>query len=502
MGGLVLGGAVATPSFAATKTDKITKTIKAVKPAKAATKTVVYRGYEFQVPASWPVYRLDQHPDTCVRYDVHAVYLGTPGPNMKCTAGVVGRTQTISFIPGAATETAQRPAQEREEGSNDLQRVAAVNGTIRQNATTQELSIALGTAATSPTVLGTYGTGTGADTDSATVKQVLDSLHQAPAGAPQTAQTKTAPAQPGGGGAGQGTDRSELNAAPPTEPAANTGSAKTSSTSTSWQGVPSHRPAQNAQPVTTPKPASPKAAPAKKSARKPASRPVVAWKPVSGFDACTAPPLATMSVYRSDYAAIGIYLGGPNAACSQPNLSTGWVKAVRAGHWGLLPTYVGPQAPCWAGTGSKIVPSRAAAQGAADGVIAVEYARSVGLGKGTPIYDDMEAFAGAGSCTTAVLDYLGAWDRRVAADGYLTGVYSSLDSGVDDIEIAAAARTAGFTAPDAVWVALWDNKATLNAGLRWVPSDRSKQYSGNMNATVGGITLNIDKDIVGGPMAR
>ena len=35
-----------------------------------------------------------------------------------------------------------------------------------------------------------------------------------------------------------------------------------------------------------------------------------------------------------------------------------------------------------------------------------------------------------------------------------------------------------------------------------VAVDRAKQYAGNVNATVGGITLNIDKDIVGGPLAR
>ncbi len=50
-------------------------------------KTVVYGGYQFQVPASWPVYRLDEHPQTCVRYDVHAVYLGKPGPDMDVPRG-------------------------------------------------------------------------------------------------------------------------------------------------------------------------------------------------------------------------------------------------------------------------------------------------------------------------------------------------------------------------------------------------------------------------------
>src|SRR6202034_4001593 len=99
VGGLVLGGAaVATPSFAATSGTG--KKPVAAKTGTNAVKTVVYGGYEFQDPASWPVYRLDEHPRTCVRYDVHAVYLGKPGPDMRCAAGLIGRTQTVSLIPG------------------------------------------------------------------------------------------------------------------------------------------------------------------------------------------------------------------------------------------------------------------------------------------------------------------------------------------------------------------------------------------------------------------
>src|SRR5580658_6053898 len=105
VGGLVLGGVMAVPALAATAaktTDQktISTTVKKTG-KKTAMKTVVYHGYEFQVPASWPVYRLDQHPATCVRYDVHAVYLGTPGADMQCPAALVGRTQTVSLIPSA-----------------------------------------------------------------------------------------------------------------------------------------------------------------------------------------------------------------------------------------------------------------------------------------------------------------------------------------------------------------------------------------------------------------
>ena len=57
----------------------------------------------------------------------------------------------------------------------------------------------------------------------------------------------------------------------------------------------------------------------------------------------------------------------------------------------------------------------------------------------------------------------------------------------------------GFTPPDALWIALWDGVATLNDGyLSWPLDERSKQYLGNINQTVGGITLNIDATLRGG----
>src|SRR5271170_8209577 len=63
----------------------------------AGTKTVEYGGYELNAPASWPVYRLAEDPSQCVRYDVHAIYLGAPGPDQDCPAGLVGRTETVSI---------------------------------------------------------------------------------------------------------------------------------------------------------------------------------------------------------------------------------------------------------------------------------------------------------------------------------------------------------------------------------------------------------------------
>src|ERR1700677_3490327 len=170
VGGLVLGGVTATSALAAAaarttaRTTTTTKTIASATAKKAAMKTVVYHGYEFQVPASWPVYRLDQHPTTCVRYDVHAVYLGTPGANMRCPAGLVGRTQTVSLIPssnvapGSGSATVDERQQPDGLGGTEVRALPAVRGTVTQNQNEHELRVALGAASLGVTVLATYGT--------------------------------------------------------------------------------------------------------------------------------------------------------------------------------------------------------------------------------------------------------------------------------------------------------------------------------------------------------
>jgi hypothetical protein len=468
---------MAIPAFAATAAKTTDRTTDKTTGKKTAMKTVVYHGYEFQVPASWPVYRLDQHPTTCVRYDVHAVYLGTPGTDMQCPAGLVGRTQTVSVIPSAtvAAGSGSAAVYQRQQpdgvGGTEVRALPAVRGAITQNPDEHALRVALGAASLGATVLATYGT------DPAVVEQVLGTLRAAPAGAAQTSQSASSPSL----------SRPSIERAPALEQSAAVGQAKSQKQAKatvykSWKGVPPNWPVQ----IVVPPPP-----------------PVPVIHPLSGFDACTAPTLATMRVWRRQYAAVGVYIGGANSACAYGNLSAAWFRSAAAMGWGMLPTYVGPQAPCWDYSGALINPAKAAAEGQTAGANAVADAKLFGLAPGSPIYDDMEAYDGSRSCTNAVLTFLGAWDRTVAAKGYLTGVYSSQDSGIEDMQAAAAAGQAGFTRPDAIWIALWDGKATLDDGtLDWPIGDREKQYAGNLYATVGGITLSIDRDVVAGPMAR
>lgn len=65
----------------------------------AGLRTVTYQGVQFDVPADWSVHDLTADPTTCVRFDVHAVYLGHPGEDMACPAGLVGRTDAVLVEP-------------------------------------------------------------------------------------------------------------------------------------------------------------------------------------------------------------------------------------------------------------------------------------------------------------------------------------------------------------------------------------------------------------------
>ncbi len=217
-----------------------------------------------------------------------------------------------------------------------------------------------------------------------------------------------------------------------------------------------------------------------------------------GFDGCSTPSSSAMSAWSaSPYRAIGVYVGGANAACSQPNLNSTWVQQESAAGWVLLPIYVGLQAPRNGCGCAGIVPSQASAEGAAAADDAVTQAEAVGIGPGNPIYDDMESYTRNITNTSAVLAFLSAWTTELHARGYVSGVYSSATTGITDL---VAQVGTGYTEPDQIWNAEWNGQQST--GSAYVPSadwpnhQRLHQYQGGHNATYGGVTLNIDSDYV------
>jgi hypothetical protein len=221
-----------------------------------------------------------------------------------------------------------------------------------------------------------------------------------------------------------------------------------------------------------------------------------------GFDACTAPSARTMSAWKSSpYRAIGVYIGGLNRACSQPNLTSSWVASQTAGGWYLIPTYVGLQAPTSSCTScAKLSASQATAQGTAAAVDAVEDAGAVAMGAGSPIYFDMESYTQTFSATAATLAFLEAWTKKLHALGYLSGVYSSSASGIEDL---ARQIGTGYDLPDAIWIANWNGQqSTADPAVpasAWTPHQRIHQYRGGHNEAYGGVTINIDNNYVDGP---
>jgi hypothetical protein len=219
-----------------------------------------------------------------------------------------------------------------------------------------------------------------------------------------------------------------------------------------------------------------------------------------GFDACTAPTSAQMQAWltSSPYRAVGIYFGGDNRTCLQPELTPGWVAQQQAAGWHLMPIYLGLQAPCTLSNKRfRIDPTAAAALGRAQAEDASLQAETLGLGRDSALIFDMENYASNDSvCTAVVNTFIDSWTRRLHELGYLSGFYSSMNSGVRDQVVAYPG--ANYAHPDYLDFAKWDGIATVNdpaiPGTYWAPYRRMKQYQGDHNETYGGVTINIDND--------
>jgi hypothetical protein len=218
-----------------------------------------------------------------------------------------------------------------------------------------------------------------------------------------------------------------------------------------------------------------------------------------GFDACSAPSSKAMAAWEdSPYRAIGVYVGGENRGCSQPNLTASWVSAQTAAGWHLIPTYVGLQAPTSSCSScAKLTASQATAQGAAAAADAVADASAIAIGPGSPIYFDMESYSRTASATAATLAFLEAWTRKLHSLGYVSGVYSSSASGIADL---ADQIGTGYVEPDQLWIANWNGQKNtadpvVPAGA-WAEHQRIHQYQGGHDETYGGTTINIDNNYV------
>src|SRR6476620_1477903 len=298
--------------------------------APASTRAVDYRGVHLSVPSDWPVVDLDVDRTRCLRLDIRAVYVGRPGNQQDCPAHRVGRADTIWLHPGSDRAAA---------GSTATTSNATTVGTL--NAHTGSDRVAR-TKVARFTAQDVQVEATWASRES-TVDDVL-----ATAATSSTTISTTSPSTRAGTAAASST------------------SGITTSTTTGTTST--------ARTTSTLAAATPAAA----------SGPRVFTG--MGFDSCAAPSLATMQSWlASPYRAAGIYIGGSMRACPDGNLSASWVSQVSSMGWGLIPIYVGPQAPCVNQTNlATIDPAKAAAQGKAAAVDAAGRAADAALGVASP----------------------------------------------------------------------------------------------------------------------
>jgi hypothetical protein len=422
-------------------------------------KVVSYHGYRLSVPAPWPVFDLAAHPHVCARFNRHAVYLGAPSAEQRCPAHAVGRTEAILITPLTGRST-------RSGGSGEPR------------------------------------TGRSARSGGSGEPLTGRSARSGGSGEPRTGRS----ARSGGSGEplpGAGSGRAQPRRGSSTRFVV--GSRRLVVTAT-WgrhrhvieralgRRVPAAAPAA---PATTARSIPPTALPRAAAAARAATYTGL------GFDPCATPSAGAMSAWLSSpYRAVGVYLGGANMACAQPNLTAAWVRAEEAAGWHLIPTYVGLQAPASSCGCAPISPTRARSQGIAAADDAIARAQSVGIGAGNPIYFDMEAYSRGARNTAAVLAFLAGWTAELHAGGYVSGVYSSGRSGITDL---AAAYGTGYLEPDDIWIADWNGLHTVQDPYvpsgAWPLHQRLHQYSGGQNVTYGGVTMNIDGDYLDGAIA-
>ncbi len=404
----------------------------------AQTRTVTYRGLRLDVPATWAVHDLEAEPETCVRFDQSAVYLGTPGTEQRCPAHAVGRAPGLLVAP-ADPDTVASPAPL---GSPVLEAPDGSTGGTpdAEGAIDASLETTYALTGTGLAVTVVYGEREG---DVAAVGTVL------------------------GNASYSGPTRETPYATAPT-------------------------------PTLEPALSDPATFPAGGSTSRYLGR---------GFDTCSAPSTATLRAWlASSYRSVGIYIGGVNRACPDGNLSRAWVEANAKAGWRMLPIYVGRQAPCaFQDDLGPIRPTNVAQQGTDAARDAIIRAQGFGLEEGTAIYYDMESYnTNDAGCRTIVLDFLSAWTKRLHDSGYLSGVYSSATSGIRDLSNAYTSGT--FVRPDAIWIARWNGVASVwgepeAPDSQWGTHQRLKQYRGPHTETWGGRSIEIDSDVIDGPLS-
>lgn len=232
-----------------------------------------------------------------------------------------------------------------------------------------------------------------------------------------------------------------------------------------------------------------------------------------GFDACEIPTLSELQAWfnGSPYQAVNLYIGGISRYCDNDALTADYLQQMFNQGWRFIPTWVGPQAPC---TKFKYPfswdPEEAYDQGVDNANQARARLLELGLtnpdGSGSVVYDDMEYFTYSEECSASARAYVQGWTTRLQELGIISGLYAtsrSLDQNqIYNLQpppyaawIAEWYRDPGYRPDVTVWDVDWLDD------IYWVNHQRILQYSGSHNETWGGVTIDIDNNVLDGLVA-
>lgn len=232
-----------------------------------------------------------------------------------------------------------------------------------------------------------------------------------------------------------------------------------------------------------------------------------------GFDVCEIPTLAKLQTWfnSSPYQVVNLYIGGISRYCDNDALTADYLQQLFNQGWRFIPTWVGPQAPC---TNFKYPFSWDPVKAYAEGVDNANQARDtlleLGLtnpdGSGSVVYDDLESFTYSTACSAAARAYVQGWTTRLQELGIISGLYAS-SRNLDQNKIYNLQPP-----PYAAWIAEWYTVPGYRPDVTvwdvdwlddiyWSHHQRVLQYSGDHNETWGGVTINIDNNVLDGIVA-
>lgn len=232
-----------------------------------------------------------------------------------------------------------------------------------------------------------------------------------------------------------------------------------------------------------------------------------------GIDVCEIPSLANLQAWysASPYKAVNLYIGGISRYCSNSALTAAYVQQMFNQGWRFIPTWVGPQAPC-TGFGNKFSydPATAYTQGVDNANQAAAKLLQLGLtnpdGRGSVVYYDLEYFYYDSVCSAAARSFVQGWTNRLLELSIYPGLYATSTNLRDNKFFNLQPP------PSVVWIAEWYAVPGYRPDVTvfdvdhlpdnyWANHQRVYQYSGDHNETWGGVTINIDSNVLDGVVA-